>query len=182
MKNIKLFEQYLNDNFTDWFGDSKVVDESNNPLKVFHGTMNDIESFSDEMRGTRTKHKKSDVGYHFTNDPSYADAYASTSTMKSYFVYIDMFPDEEEKVRHLIKNSTIIPVYLRIENPYHIPNAKIDETLINRAKELGHDGIIGKLGKTTREYVVFEPNQIKSATGNNGDFDNNTNNINESFL
>lgn len=181
MKHIKLFEQYLNDNFWEWFGDSKIVDSDGNPLRVYHGTEADFDNFSDELRGSRTKHDKEDVGYHFTDDASYSDAYASTSTMNLYMTYVEMFPEESDKVKHNIRNSNIMPVYLKIENPYYIPDAKIDRNVIQKAKNLGHDGIIGKLGDKTKEFVVFEPNQIKSATGNNGDYDQNTSNINESI-
>jgi hypothetical protein len=173
---IKLFEEfekeYLNVNFWNWFGDSKIVDDKGDPLIVYHGTTKDFSEFSDEMKGVRTKHKKEDVGYHFTNDPSYADAYADTSTMANYLTYVEMFPDEEEKVKHNIRNSNIIPVYLRIEKPFYIPHAKIDEHVINQALSENCDGIIGSMGDWIKEYVVFEPNQIKSAYGNNGDFGN----------
>ncbi len=102
MKHIKLFEQYLNNNFWNWFGDSKVVSQDNDPLVVYHGTEADFDNFSDELRGSRTKHDKEDVGYHFTNDPSYSDAYASTSTMNLYMSYVEMFPDEADKVNGTI--------------------------------------------------------------------------------
>ncbi len=170
-------EQYLNDNFLAWFGDSKIVDSKNNPLKVYHGTYSDFDSFSDEKKGTRTNHDKKDVGLHFTNDPKYADIYAGTSTMQSYIHYTKMFPDEEHKVQHNIRNSMIIPVYLRMINPYYINDARIDSSLIEKVKKLGCDGIIGKLGDSTKEYVVFYPNQIKSAIGNNGNFDIDSQNL-----
>lgn len=166
--------------FKKWFGDSKVVDSNGNPLKVYHGTTKDFSKFSDETKGSRTNHNKEDVGYHFTNDPSYADVYASTSTMKGYMTYVEMFPNEADDVKHNIRTSNIMPVYLRIEKPYYIPNAKIDKSVIDEALENGCDGIIGKLGDTTKEYVVFSPNQIKSAVGNKGNYNIDSDDINES--
>ena len=162
-----------NPNFKEWFGDSKVVDEKGNPLVVYHGTTKDFDVFSDEFKGVHTKHDKEDVGFHFTNDPSYANGYSETSTMKGYLKYIEYFPEEENLVRHNIRSSNTFPVYLKIENPYYIPNAIIDKKLIEKAKSKGHDGIIGKLGDFTKEYVVFEPTQIKSAIGNSGEYDTN---------
>lgn len=35
MKYIKEYREYLNDNFWNWFGDSKVVDDKGNPLVVY---------------------------------------------------------------------------------------------------------------------------------------------------
>ena len=49
---------------------------------------------------------------------------------------------------------------------------KYDEQLLNLIKEHGHDGVV--YANTTEgkgdSYIVFEPTQIKSAIGNNGDF------------
>ncbi len=66
----------------------------------------------------------------------------------------------------------IYPVYLSIQTPLRVftteltdPSA-VDE-MIADAKKGGHDGVIDEMGN----FVVFQPTQIKSATGNNGDFD-----------
>lgn len=47
------------------------------------------------------------------------------------------------------------------------------------AKKDGYDGVIVDRGDDYKEYVVFEPNQIKSATNNIGTFRKESNNINE---
>jgi hypothetical protein len=45
---------------------------------------------------------------------------------------------------------------------------------IEEAKQQGHDGVIFEgEGNNASNYLIFEPNQIKSATGNNGAFDAN---------
>ena len=73
----------------------------------------------------------------------------------------------------------IIPVYLALSNPLIIdfnegPRAQSFADLLDRAKAESRDGAIFKnvqdpLLQTV--YVVFSPTQIKSSTGNNGDFD-----------
>jgi DNA repair protein RadC len=82
-------------------------------------------------------------------------------------------------------------VYLRIENPLDIPPNEAQSYFedgyftdkIQEAKKQGYDGVIfrdiedaivaidDKNPPSGDVYVVFSPNQIKSATGNNGDFD-----------
>ena len=59
---------------------------------------------------------------------------------------------------------------------YMTRNPEITETI----KKRGYDGIVQSMGGD--EVVVFEPNQIKSATGNNGNFNPKTGNINEHKL
>ena len=85
-----------------------------------------------------------------------------------------------------------MPVYLSIENPKieeaqarsglsltdeienHWNEDEVDE-YTREVKAAGHDGIIFKglfdNGDPFSEYVAFAPEQIKSATGNRGDFD-----------
>lgn len=75
--------------------------------------------------------------------------------------------------------KNVIPVYLSMTNPKIIDyEGEGDEKLYNdikKAKEDGHDGIIGENVfdgvDIDNQYVAFEPTQIKSATGNLGTFD-----------
>lgn len=143
-------------NFYKWFGDSKVVDEQGRPLVVYHGTNEEFNSFDKDL-----------------------------STMGFYFV--------KEKDLALSYGKNIIPVYLKIENVAQTediekasqgnlggnPNRKINE----RLRLNGFDGRI-QTGlypsdnnvKSATEYIVFEPNQIKS-TENRGTFSPDTGNI-----
>ena len=100
--------------------------------------------------------------------------------------------------------SNVMPVHLSMKNPFivthpdsssgamamqhslarlghgHITSPTAQTELL---KKLGHDGVIAARtedGKTTPyEWVAFHPHQIKSATGNNGDFNPSKPNINE---
>ncbi|MCL5459665.1 hypothetical protein M3M33_13605, partial [Loigolactobacillus coryniformis] len=57
------------------------------------------------------------------------------------------------------------------------------EFTIGMLKDLGYDGFkyfepkVGGEGASGESYVVFDPAQIKSATGNNGNFDGTDANI-----
>lgn len=157
--------------FKKWFGDSKVVDEQGNPLVVYHGTgsKQQIDVFRPPAPG----------GYRpsvmfFTRSKREAAGYAGT-----------IGKPNATGLRVGAGGKHVLPVYLKMENPLDANNkaqrAKFlrdrqDEDIYDYAKRTGHDGVITSLG----EYVVFNPEQIKSATGNNGDFDARTPDITKS--
>lgn len=134
--------------FKRWFGDSKVVDAQGKPLVVYHGTGADFSVFRD---GVAYFTPRTDYGY--------------------------------------IRNSDInMPVFRAIKNPYR-PNSQSEIERIRsfpeRVEELiaqGYDGMIwaqkdnimrgaSGWGNDLPQIVAFHPEQIKSATGNNGNFD-----------
>jgi hypothetical protein len=171
--------------FKAWFGDSKVIDGSGNPLAVYHGTRSDISQF----HGNR---------FYFTADPSYASGYADTSTSSGY----------------ANDGANVMPVYLALQNPLDLTSLGTgrlsEQSVLNAmaANGVDVDGLRGLVrnknggdigvwawwhnasvrdavqkagfdsalqmeqtgaGKT-RAYIAFKPEQIKSAIGNNGDF------------
>jgi hypothetical protein len=146
--------------FKEWFGDSKVVDEKGDPLVVYHGTDSEFSEFKKPKENLMQM--RSDVGFWFTGDKSETEKYGDRT----------------------------VDVYLSIQKPRKISQRKLDELavsypkdeVIRRLKQGGHDGLIIEEIKTNRatdtefqaeQYVAFSPIQIKSATGNNGQFDKN---------
>ena len=163
--------------FKKWFGDSKVVDEQGKPMVVYHTTR----YTGDDGRGINVlkssaqlkREGKTSIGYtegiYFTSDPEYSASYGKGQ-----------------------EGANTIPVYLSLQNPKIIerkaPSRGFFDALRNQsddesdvfssavisAKELqdlkdqGYDGIINK---ELDEIVVFDPAQIKSATGNIGTYD-----------
>ena len=161
---------------------SKIVDEQGKPMVLYHGTGSDFNDF----RYTQ------DIGFHF------GTAFQSSN------------------IAELYEEGSIMPVYLKINNPlktkdafawYHIRptmNVLIDSGVISQDEadailndklkseneklkdvkkilsEKGYDGILYENVTGEGEgisYIVFSPDQIKSATGNNGNFDQNDFNI-----
>ena len=154
--------------FKKWFGKSKIVDKSGNPLVVYHGTNYEFNIFNVNkmINGWLSK------GFYFSENKE---------DTKSY-------------------GKIILSVYLSIKNPFVIDIDKINkdgsveiaksatEQIINKfpdikklkdasryLKNKGYDGIMQ--GNTL--IVAFYPNQIKSAIGNNGNFNPKSNNITE---
>ena len=149
------------ENFKEWFGDSKVVDENGKPLVVYHGTRpgKDFEEFS-----------IGESGAYFTPDPKYAEAFTE-----------GLSKDAGEK-------GQIIPAYVSLKNPMivvakdgspewiaFVDRAHTKESL----SKAGYDGAILKDAETGAidQVIALNRTQIKSAIGNNGDFNPNDPNI-----
>lgn len=148
--------------FRSFFGASKIVSPSGAPLVVYHGTPDGrFERFSDRHKGTRSGHAPADVGYHFTDDPGRADAYSRGYEAALHDVATDVLGHAPAAVS-VPPAASIVPVVLRMERPLHVgPAETIDRVAIMAAQSEGHDGIVADHGDG-REYVVFEPTQIKS--------------------
>lgn len=142
--------------FKRWFGDSKVVDADGKPLVVYHGTKGSFDTFDTGRQGA-SDFGASGRGFYFSQDPYTANVYATLSPG-------DGAPN-------------IMPVYLSLQNPMELgallPQDEAQSRLLTeRAKSAGYDGIIARgADGTLDEIVVFNPEQIKSATGNIGTFD-----------
>jgi len=190
--------------FKYWFGDSKVVDENGKPLVVYHGT-NSREEINQFTAG-KPRQGFSNVtgeGFYFTENTDRAWSYAEGPRPTPGSRMNDWSGEDQR----------IIPVYLSIKNPLSVDGEgkswrEVMPGIVDRAKELGHDGVIvknvrdpgsGSVSNAGREvglqdfegplstdytsttYIAFKPTQIKSATGNSGKFDPNDSDITKSF-
>lgn len=151
--------------FKDWFGDSKVVDDSGKPLVVYHGTTADVASFDPERRGSATGSEDSKRGFFFASNPDVAATYAAGVNPyreTSIGRFLDRITSggygrtNEALLRALRLPSAIspdgpiMPVYLSVKNPYvhdFAGEEYSDEgfsSAITAAVEGGHDGAILK--------------------------------------
>lgn len=157
------------ENFWRWFGDSKVVDAVGKPLVVYHGTGADFDSFDKGSIGKNYRESE-DGGFFFTISKMSASNYAGLA-------------DGE--------NTNVIPAYIKLERPYEFSansdylspadyydmhNISIIELVNNR----NLDGVFISGTKKDDLVVALNPNQIKSAIGNTGDFNPKSSKINES--
>ena len=134
--------------FRKWFGDSKVVDANGDPLVVYHGTgATDISEFKVSTSGTYGG------GIYLTPEIRGANDYA---------------------IYRGAPSSTVYPVYAAIKNPAsgseaaQVASWKGEENAREELIKRGYDGVVDM---RSGEIVAFYPEQIKSAIGNNGDFD-----------
>lgn len=157
--------------FKKWFGDSKVVDKDGKPRIVYHGT--------DQPNITEFNGYRGSAG-HFAFNPELAADYADAAVG-------DNDSDSE----------TVYPVYLSAQNVFDVRNEEHRKAVGMRFKDgisfdtlERHVPAMKKAGFDSYydfEYIpteadgslmdanpqglaVFDPAQIKSATGNNGEY------------
>lgn len=185
--------------FRRWFGDSKVVDPEGNPLRVYHGTQKDFESFDSSRPGitdiglgpVETERE----GLFFSDDPSFAGSFATQGQHGALGG----------------AGGRIVPTYLSIKRPLDLAEGGVraadiprllaqgldrnwvenylgdprssweafDESngkiFVDGLRKAGYDGVkmleIDPETKATHTtWVALDPEQIKSAIGNRGTF------------
>jgi hypothetical protein len=144
--------------FKNWFGSSKVVDKQGAPKILYHGTGEDFTSFDQGRSGSSTRHSTAPLGIFMTGSRDTAQAYADKAS--------DGMPGY----------SRVMQLYAAIRNPYMMSveeSQAIDspgEAVTLRAK-LEREGYDGINLKGTDTWIAFSNTQMKSATDNNGEFD-----------
>lgn len=119
-----------------WFGKSQVVDATGAPLKVFHGTTADFDTF-DPDRGIGGANW-------FTADPETASMFTYGDGARLHPVYLRM----ENPLR------------------VHATDNRGTSYWAGRARRKGHDGLIVTSDDFPGEaYAVFDPANIRSAIG-----------------
>ena len=160
-------------NFWKWFGDSKATDKEGRPLLLYTGTSKDTDFSTFKVPRN---------GAWFTTSASDASSYAVTNDSETH-------KWDDGKLKAVNRASRVIPVYLRITNPYITSGKDFNAKIFSAAKEnykrgqgivfdelrqAGHDGIL--LGGDT--WIALDnPNQIKSAIGNTGEYSTSNNAI-----
>lgn len=128
-------------------GVSKVVDENGEPRVVYHGTNRDFNIFKTKA-GPRSQMVGDWDGVHFTNDLDQAQSIADSLARRE---------GGEPKV---------VEAYLLAENPTAFGQYRTKA----QAEAKNHDSRLTENNTGLQEWTVFSPTQIKSATGNNGNF------------
>jgi hypothetical protein len=107
-----------NPNFLKWFGKSKVIDEVGNPLRVYHGTTKDFDSFKIDEDSTLSRM----LGSHFAKDPRVTDAFTIGSYARNDKNWFSKGKPNVITVNDEVINEggRTIPGYLNI-NPKKIP-------------------------------------------------------------
>jgi superfamily II DNA/RNA helicase len=155
--------------FWRWFGDSKVVDEQGRPLAVYHGTRADFASFDRDAKVANPwllGHDNKN-GFFFTDNPGTRSDSGPWSGAAGY-----AGAQQREGETVAATGANVMPVYLALQSPYEMTAAQYRDRAArpdfkDELEALGYDGV--RIGDGT--LIAFSPEQIKSATGNNGDFD-----------
>ena len=153
--------------FQRWFGDSKAVDANGKPLVLYHGTGSSFDAFRTSSTG------------------EFGPAIYTTDSAREAGEY---------GVGQQKPGVNVMPLYVSLQHPYtkgvdafwkEFGRDDGDDAAVARAKAAGYDGVIAQRpdeyydnathafvarGDVLTHYVVFDPNQVKSATGNSGAF------------
>lgn len=175
----KQYAQVRTKAFKDWFGDwendpanaSKVVDENGEPLVVYHYTDNEgLTKFSIEFDNYFSKTGGTKKAIFFTTD--------------------NVVPGSEDNF--LTSRKAKLSLFLNIKNLETFNGTKDDlhkqgtsyREVVNKSSERegSENGIVFTGFDDNRKenqtiYIVHNPNQIKSATDNTGDFSSTSNDI-----
>jgi hypothetical protein len=193
-------------NFKRWFGDSKVVDADGKPLVVYHGTSQSegggaftaFDTYASnyglmgqggyftadpEVAGSYTRKGKGDTPtvypvYLSIKNAIDMDAKADTAAWKAQFEGIGEFHETGDT------NESWYRAAEEMISAEWMPKYEGAKLLQDGLRAMGYDGVThiggGRVkGDSVRHrvYVAFDPEQIKSATGNRGTFDPNSPNI-----
>ena len=165
----------LSQNFKVWFGKSKIVDENGEPQVYYHATGGDFDAFQPNAKGL---------------------IFASPDAQWAQGGFMPMDADQGT-------SGSVMPVYVKVENPFDYRNKEQLDTLlesldvresikehirngspwglekpavVKAIRDAGYDGFyITEEGVTN--IAAFNPNQMKSATGNDGGFDPNNDDV-----
>lgn len=199
--------RYGIENFWHWFGDSKVVDAEGKPQIVYHGTNKSQDGDAFKMFNTyASNYGLMGIGGYFTEDPAIASEYTTKGKGESPSVYpvylkinnpidmdeeadrdawIDQFDGIESYHEGGSTNETWYRAAEEMLADEQIPFYEGAEIMQDSLRNMGFDGIthvgggrhIDSKGVKHRVWIAFDPEQIKSATGNNGNFDHNDSRI-----
>lgn len=164
-------EQIYSDKFKAWFGDwekdpensSKVVDDDGKPLVVYHGT-SEHGKFDSFKPNTYFSSNPNMASWYTSNDEEWLNNQWYRNENKTYACYLNL------------RNPMIVDAEDETWDDISFEGKKVTtDELIDIAKSRGYDGLIVKnvIEASTDfgdDYVIFDPNQAKSATDNNGEF------------
>lgn len=156
--------QTQTEEFKKWFGNSKIVDENGNPLVMYHGSPNNIEKF---RHRSKTSWGTEATGIYLTSSPRIASEYSLNLRGQN----------------GSLENAAVYPVYIKIEKPKYVDRPTVSLITPEELQQYLRDGFDGLIYRDPvnpdfNEYVVFDPTQVKSAVGNRGTWDGDSEYIN----
>jgi GNAT superfamily N-acetyltransferase len=154
--------------FKAWFGNSKVVDAKGQPLVVYHGTASDFDVFNPGKRN------QLGAGMYFTDNTKLAGVYAKEAGDSQAIMPVFLSMSNPLVIRNEAHNWE--REHTKMVRKLGLPAIYTGEQVTAALRSKGYDGLIqiadtssGNNGAATT-YMVLDPTQIKSATGNSGAF------------
>jgi DNA topoisomerase-1 len=179
--------------FRRWFGGSKAVDSTSEPLVVYHGTPSDFTEFNPQSpRHPLTENSlDNEIGAgFFTSSPSVAGAYAGNedgaNVMPTYVAIKRPLELGHNGTRRAPAVDGMQALLAGIEKnggaeawQRHLEAQGVDGIILRntRAGTGQPFGLLRDFASQGDVYIPFSKTQIKSATGNRGTFDSTDPNI-----
>lgn len=173
--------------FKKWFGKSKVVDENGDPLVVYHGTGADFNVFKIGSTGGIFFSNNIESARRFSegdlkregNNPRIIEAYLkiekpfdkNTIDDKVVDAYYEEYFSERPFINKKSRKNILSNKYERFFSHELVTFGIVNKEPLMFVLKNGYDGIIIDSNKNSKSFIAFTPTQIKSATGNNGNFD-----------
>jgi hypothetical protein len=137
----------LVDPFTEWFAESKIIGDDGKPVRLYHGTNANFSTFQISRYGVLG------AGIYTTASSGDAQQYGDTVMALNASISNPLYGTHAEIKAMQLPNET-------------------SESFTERLIGLGYDGIATLDTAGDFDYVVvFRPEQLKSATDNNGQYD-----------
>lgn len=157
--------------FKRWFGSSAIVDKNGDPLVMYHGTKEDIDTFKPNSKGLIFVTDNPETAYFFS---STKEKVGGQNILPVYVRAVNPFDYENEAhVADLVKNMPTGEWGQPLLKSAYIKRGSWEDlelpSVIKTIKDIGYDGMYVKEGKD-KNLAVFSPNQIKSAIGNVGEY------------
>jgi len=179
-ENKEINTDNINDNFKQWFGNSKVINADGTPKKMYHGTRGEFNAFRTSLIFLTDS---PNIAVHFAKDAdtrkggmNIMPLYVKAENIFDYKnnAHIDLLVNEIKKQNPNMSREYLFA--LKTGDWSAIESQKI------RIKDLGFDSFYVKefiSGAGFRSLAVFNANQVKSATGNSGEYGNTDDILNE---
>ena len=170
--------------FRRWFRNSKIVDERGEPLVVYHGGFDVLNSRAGSFR--RSAAGALGAGIYFTPDRSVAEYYAGSQgghaeTGGGALTEVYLSIQNPLVVSHASGHDPAIAALVLLGEPRARAEAKVErarerygdvgKTIENAAVKADYDGILHYIDGALYEIVAFQPGQVKSATRNAGTYE-----------
>lgn len=166
--------------FKKWFGSSKITNEDGSPKVLYHITPSDFDEFIPggfpDDRGYLSSGKAIWLSPNKESQP--ASHNVSGRAVGGYREGVNVMPLYVKMERPLLIDDTQTADWARevFANGSNEFPLLLNEKTIKEVKDAGYDGIIWtspyspSKGTEDHEYVVFDPNQVKSSIGNTGEY------------
>jgi len=170
--------------FRRWFRASKIVDANGEPLVVYHGGFDVLNSRAGAFR--RSASGALGAGIYFTPDRSVAEYYAGSQgghaeTGGGALTEVYLSIQNPLVVDHTRGYDPAIEALVLLGEPRARAEAKVErarersgdvgKTIETAAVKADYDGIIHSIDGEVYEIVAFQPGQVKSATRNAGTYE-----------